>query len=143
MRETLKMVTASRMQNMVEILTENTCFVTILLFWKLWRSSFGASEGCFSDVRRPIRTNNPTNLKQNWCFFDFGRKIPFNPCSHIELNTPNPNPIFKFTISFTNHPKCQNTFDFLDFIFQKSKQKKKQTFILYFVLCINCIIHIL
>ncbi len=32
MRKTLKIITVSRMQNMVEIRKKNTCFVTILLF---------------------------------------------------------------------------------------------------------------
>ena len=40
-------------------------------------------------------------------FFDFlGSKNIFNPCSHIEFNTLNPNPILTITISFT---KTQNT----------------------------------
>ena len=71
-------------------------------------------------------------------FFDFlGSKNIFNPCSHIEFNTQNPNPIFKITISFTktpNKPKYfrkKRTF---------SKQIKKLKF--YFVLCISSIIHI-
>ena len=42
MRETLEMVTASRMLNMVEIRKKNTCFVTILLFRIVLKSSFGA-----------------------------------------------------------------------------------------------------
>ena len=42
MREPLEMVTASRMQNMVEIRKKNTCFVAILLFRNVWKSSFGA-----------------------------------------------------------------------------------------------------
>ena len=38
MRETLEMVTASRIQN----IKKNTCFVTILLFRNVRESSFGA-----------------------------------------------------------------------------------------------------
>ena len=46
--------------------------------------------------------------------FDFGGSIfstfwgsrnIFNPCSHIEFNTQNPNPISKIAISFTKTPK--------------------------------------
>ena len=39
MRETLEMVTASRMQNMVDICKKNTCFATILLF-RFFRKSY-------------------------------------------------------------------------------------------------------
>ena len=42
MRESLEMVTASRMQDMVQIREKNTCFVTILLFRNFRKSSFGA-----------------------------------------------------------------------------------------------------
>ena len=45
-----------------------------------------------------------------------GTKNIFNLCSHIELNTQNPNPILKFTISFTKtptKPKHFRTFVFL------------------------------
>ena len=42
MREPLEMHTASRMQNMLEIRTKNTYFVTILLFGNFGKSSFGA-----------------------------------------------------------------------------------------------------
>ena len=57
-------------------------------------------------------------------FFDFGgsRNI-FNLCSHMELNTQNPNPIFKITICFTktlNTPKCFRTFGFFSRNFSKN-----------------------
>jgi hypothetical protein len=42
MREPSEMITVSRMQNMVDIRKKNTCFVTILLFQFLGKSSFGA-----------------------------------------------------------------------------------------------------
>ena len=42
MREPLEIVTASRMQNMVEIRKKNTCFVTKLFWGILGKSSFGA-----------------------------------------------------------------------------------------------------
>ena len=37
-------------------------------------------------------------------FRPFGSKNIFNPCWYIELSTQNPNPILKFTISFTKAP---------------------------------------
>ena len=38
-------------------------------------------------------------------FFEKMFKNAFKPCSHIELNTQNPNPIFKITICFTKYTK--------------------------------------
>ena len=54
-----------------------------------------------------------------WEFLDFfrvdifrfvGSKNIFNLCSNIELNTPNPNPIFKIAICFTKTPQMQKYF---------------------------------
>ena len=42
MWETLEMITASRMQNIVEIREKNTCFVTKTLFLIFGKSSLGA-----------------------------------------------------------------------------------------------------
>ena len=42
MRKPLEMITALRMQNMVEIRKKNICFVTKSLFGKKIKSSFGA-----------------------------------------------------------------------------------------------------
>ena len=42
MREPWEMVTASRMQNMVQIRKKNSYFVTKLLFLKIGKSYFGA-----------------------------------------------------------------------------------------------------
>ena len=70
--------------------------------------------------------------------FDFlGSKNIFNPCSHIEFNTQNPNPISKITISFTKTPKKPKYFRKQR---NNSKKIKKSNF--YFVLCIRSIIHI-
>ena len=60
---------------------------------------------------------------------------------HIELNTQNPNQIFKITFSFTKAPTMPNNFRFVQNIFFVKKERAFSN--LYFVLCINCIIHIL
>ena len=57
-----------------------------------------------------------------------GSKNIFNPCSHIELNTQNPNPRFKIAICFTKTPKHQNACELLVF-FLKSKNS-------HFLFCI-------
>ena len=62
-------------------------------------------KGCFIDV----------SVKCSICwgsnFFDFGGSNNiFNLCSNIELNTQNPNPIFKITIRFTETPKTPKYF---------------------------------
>ena len=68
------------------------------------------SEGCFSDVRGPFRTPNPKQSQNKWSvrklftllrhflnIFEEMFKNTLKLCSHIELNTPNPNTIFKIT----------------------------------------------
>ena len=46
----------------------------------------------------------------------WGSKNIFNLCSHIELNTQNPNPIFKITICFTKTPTTPTYFRFFGFL---------------------------
>ena len=61
----------------------------------------------------PFRTKNPRyeNCSHFWekLWFSGVEKIrfknTFNLCSHIELNTQNPNPIFKITIYYTKYTK--------------------------------------
>ena len=79
-------------------------------------------EGCFSDVRVPIRTKNPryesvnlffcwgggvrelfTLLGLVWNLLEHMFKRMFKPCFHIELNTQNPNTIFQISIYCTNY----------------------------------------
>ena len=73
--------------------------------------------------------------------FDFlGSKNIFNLCSHIELNTQNPNPTFKIATCFTKTPKLPKHFRF--FVARKSLKDSKHPNI-YFVICIKCLIHIL
>ena len=97
----------------------------------------------------PFRTKNPRyeNCSHFWEKLRFlgGRKNSFfssknifNLCSHIELNTQNPNPILKITICFTKTPKNAKILSKVLKISEKSKKSK-----MYFVLCIICIIHIL
>ena len=50
----------------------------------------------------------------------------FNPCSNIEFNTQNPNPILKITISLTKTPKNQNTFEVLQILRKIEKIKKRK-----------------
>ena len=84
-------------------------FFQLLLFW-------------------PKGTNNPTNIPPNvsyencshfWENFRFfggsifrfgGSKQIFNLCSHIELITQNPYPIFKIAICFTKTPNMPKHF---------------------------------
>ena len=62
-------------------------------------------------------------------FFDFGgSKNVFNLCSHIELNTQNPNPTFKITICLTKTPTSQNTFEMLE-PFEKIGKSRKFKFL--------------
>ena len=64
-------------------------------------------------------------------------KKTFNLCSHIESNTQNPNPIFKIRISFTKTPKMPKYFR----NFGNISKTRTIHFFIYFVLCINYIIH--
>ena len=87
-----------------------------------------------SDVRGPFRTQNPRKSQKQWsvrklftllgCFLNFFEKMfknTFKPCSHIELNTQNPNPIFKITICFTKYTKNAK----IHSIFWKISRKSK------------------
>ena len=87
-----------------------------------------------------------TNVRRKGKNFDFGgvdffrfggSKNIVNLCSHIELNTQNPNPKLKTIISFTETPKMPKYFR----KFRKIENRRISQF--YFVLCMNCIIHIL
>ena len=60
----------------------------------------------------------------------------FKVCSHIELNTQNPNPIFKITICFTKTQKMPKYVLFVEKKVRIIKKKSK----LYFVICISSII---
>ena len=62
MREQLEIVTASRMQNMVEIRKNNIYFVTILLFLNFGKSSFG-SLGVESPHGGAIRWRKQSNRR--------------------------------------------------------------------------------
>jgi hypothetical protein len=66
------------------------------------------------DVRGPFRTPNPNKSQTKWSvrrlftllghflkMFEKMFKHTFNLCSHIELNTQNPNTIFKITIYYS------------------------------------------
>ena len=82
---------------------------------------------CNSQWRRK-GTTNPKSISPNvpyencshfWDCFDFwgvdlfdfgGSKNIFNLCSHIQLNTQNPNPISKIAICFTNTPNMPKYF---------------------------------
>ena len=68
MRETLEMITVSRMQNMVEIRKKNTYFVTILLFWNFGKSSFGAL-GVEIPHGGAISSHLTHKLARSVCFF--------------------------------------------------------------------------
>ena len=95
----------------------------------------------FKSRFRPITSNVPYENCSHFCdcfrfvggrCFRFGGSNNiFNPCSYIELNTQNPNPILKFAICFTKTQNCQNTFEILEKI-RKSKNVFKEC-ILYFV----------
>ena len=45
-------------------------------------------------------------------FWIWGEKHNFKPCSHIELNTQNPNTIVKITIYYTKYPTMPKQFPF-------------------------------
>ena len=69
-------------------------------------------------------------------FFRFWvSKQMFNLCSHIELNTQNPNLIFKITICFTKTPTM--------FKYFRNFGEKSQNYNKHIVLYINFMIHIL
>ena len=74
-------------------------------------------------------------------YFGFGgSKYIFDPCSHIELNTQNPNPTLKTAICFTKTPHTPKYFR----SFGKNGKiyiNKKTMF--NFVLCISSIIQLL
>ena len=56
----------------------------------------------------------------------WGSENIFNLCSHIELNTQNPNPIFKITISFTKTPQMPKYFRKIGKHSNKSKNQKNK-----------------
>ena len=114
-----------------------------VLYYKLssFHNSYFVYFICFSDVKR---TKNKKEVKK-WSvrkLFTLLRHFlkmstnNFKPCSYIELNTQNPNTIFKITICYTK--LTQNT-KILSTFFEKSKNRKISK--CYFVFCINCIIH--
>ena len=65
MQESLEMVTASRMQNMVEIRKKNTCFLTILFFRICWKSSFGAL-GVESPYGGDMEVEDAVTVEDGW-----------------------------------------------------------------------------
>ena len=66
----------------------------------------------------------------NECIRFLGPKNIFNLCSHIELNTQNPNPIFKITTCFTETPKMSKCFRI---VVKFWKTKKKSKFLYYYM----------
>ena len=56
-----------------------------------------------------------------------------NLCSHMEVNTQNPNPIFKITILYKIDQKCQNTFEMLENIKTRKPKKTKNTNVFYYL----------
>ena len=74
----------------------------VLLFYymyKLHNSYFVSRFGLLEVLQR--RKGNIFNFWGVELFRFWGSKNIFNLCSHIELNTQNPNPIFKIAICFT------------------------------------------
>ena len=70
------MVTASRMQNMVEFRKTNTCFATILFFRNVWKSSFGAL-----GVERPPRCGHQATGAIQWSRTeDLGTQTHWKTC---------------------------------------------------------------
>ena len=99
-----------------------------------------ASEGCFSDIRGPFRTKIPKHIKQivrtrivhtsgTFLYFKFVFvKTTFKPCSHIELNTQNPNTIFKITIYCTKYTKNAKIHPMFWKIWEKIDKMKNEYF---------------
>ena len=79
-------------------------------------------------------------------FSIWGVENIFNPCSHIELNTPNPNPVFKITICFTKTQTMPKHFRNIGNIFRKIKiiicimYKLYNSYFVIFVNCVNFVI---
>ena len=98
----------------------------------------------------PKILKNPNRLEQNgqyencshfWDVFVKIRKMfkhTFNLCPHIKLNTTNSNTIFKVTICYKKYPQHANILSIVCKLLENPKSQKSK---LYFILCINCIIH--
>ena len=65
-------------------------------------------------------------------FSIFGSKNVFNLCSHIELNTQNPNPIFKITIYYTK--QTNNTQILSKSLEDVGKYRKDEKHILFYIM---------
>ena len=64
-------------------------------------------------------------------------KNTFNPCSHFELNTTNPKPIFKISIYYTKDTRNAKILSILEKILENRKRSN-----VYVVFCISSITHI-
>ena len=92
------------------------------------------------------QTNRPyENFSHFWVIFGFCferlSKHILNPCSHIEFNTQNPNPIIKIPLYCTKYPQHAKILS--NFWNKWDKSKTFKTSDSYFIIYISCIIHIL
>ena len=109
-------------------------FISVSIFFPQNRTKWSARKlftllGCFLEMFETMFNNS------------------FNLCSHIELNTQNPNPIFKITIDYTIRANNDNNYirtlgNFSNLSKQKKRKIRNETQF-YCVCYINCIIHIL
>ena len=119
-------------------------------------SEFSQKSGRFVGCATAAAVNptNPNKSRTKWsvrklfallghfliCFLNFVEKMfktTFNPCS-IELNTQNPNTIFKIQIYYTEYTKHAKIHS--NFLIILEKYKKSKIANVYFIFCINCII---